>query len=186
MEEFLRQYGYLALTAGTFLEGETAILMASSLVPSGLFNGPAAVIFAFLGSFVSDWLYFTIGKLNGKYFVDKRPALKARLKPVQEFFTRNQVQVLVSYRFLYGFRVLIPLMIGMSNIHPLRFLAFSVVSGLFWASIVSAVGYGAGRFFHFTPQTFTENIALIIIGFVCVGMAIGFGMKRFAEKQFKV
>ncbi len=158
--------------------------MASSLVPSGLFNGPAAVIFAFFGSFVSDWLYFTIGKLNGKYFIDKRPGLKSRLQPAQEFFTRHEVQVLLTYRFLYGFRVLIPLVIGMSSIKPLRFLAFSIASGLIWATIVSLVGYGAGQFFHFTPQSFTENLALIIIGFVCAGMLIGFVVKQVLSSKF--
>jgi membrane protein DedA with SNARE-associated domain len=94
MEEFLLQYGYIALSIGTFLEGETAILVASSLVHSGFFQGPYTVIFGFFGSFVSDWLYFIIGRLNGKFFVDKRPKLKAKLAPVEKFFKTNRLQIL--------------------------------------------------------------------------------------------
>src|SRR5882672_5781512 len=99
MEDFLHQYGYIALTLGTFFEGETAILIASSLVHSGLFKGPYTVFFGFFGSFVSDWLYFIIGRLNGKYFIEKRPKMKERLRPTQEFFKTHRLQILFTYRF---------------------------------------------------------------------------------------
>lgn len=46
---------------GSFLEGETSILVASSLIHRGVFEGLYTVMFAFGGSFISDWLYFLIG-----------------------------------------------------------------------------------------------------------------------------
>src|SRR4051812_17644614 len=162
MEDFLLQYGYIALSIGTFLEGETAILVASSLVHSGFFEGPYTVIFGFFGSFVSDWLYFIIGRLNGKFFVDKRPKLKAKLLPVERFFRTNRLQILLSYRFLYGFRVLLPLMIGMSEIKALQFLTYSIVGGLLWASTVSIAGYAAGRLFDITPLSLQQNLIFIV------------------------
>jgi membrane protein DedA with SNARE-associated domain len=84
VDSFLEQYGYLALLIGTFFEGETAILVASSLIHQGLFEWPPTMIFGFAGSFISDWLYYFIGRLNGKYFIDKRPKLKA--KPLKTCF----------------------------------------------------------------------------------------------------
>lgn len=186
MEEFLLQYGYIALSIGTFFEGETAILVASSLVHSGLFGGPYTVIFGFLGSFVSDWLYFIIGRLNGKFFVDKRPKLKSKLAPVEQFFRKNRLQILLSYRFLYGFRVLLPLMIGMSEISMLQFLGYSVVAGLFWASTVSVVGYTAGRIFDLTPASLEQNIFFIVASFFCFGLIIGYFVKRFAERRMGI
>jgi membrane protein DedA with SNARE-associated domain len=186
MEEFLLQYGYIALSVGTFLEGETAILVASSLVPSGFFEGPYTVIFGFFGSFVSDWLYFIIGRLNGKFFVDKRPKLKSKLAPVEQFFRANRLQILLSYRFLYGFRVLLPLMIGMSEIKALLFLGYSIVAGLFWASMVSVVGYAAGRFLNLTPISLERNILFIVLGFFCFGLLVGYFVKRFAEKRMGI
>ncbi|MCU0420302.1 MAG: hypothetical protein MUC38_11680, partial [Cyclobacteriaceae bacterium] len=83
MEEFLDQYGYMALTVGTFLEGETAILLASSLIHRGAFSGLPTVLFAFAGSFVSDWIYYLIGRFNGQVFIARRPSLQARLEPMQ-------------------------------------------------------------------------------------------------------
>ena len=37
LQPLLDQYGYLALLVGTFFEGETAILLASSLIPQQIF-----------------------------------------------------------------------------------------------------------------------------------------------------
>jgi len=186
MEEFLYHYGYLALSVGTFLEGETAILVASSLVHSGFFNGPYTVIFGFFGSFISDWLYFIIGRLNGKYFIEKRPKLKEKLKPTQKFFKTHRLQILISYRFLYGFRILLPLLIGMSDIRPLHFLGYSLVAGLLWATTVSTVGYAAGQLFELTPSSFEENVLLIVLGFASFGMVVGYFVKRFAERKMKI
>ena len=183
MEEFLRHYGYMALSAGTFLEGETAILVASSLVHSGFFEGPYTVIFAFFGSFVSDWLYFLIGRLNGRYFVDRRPKLKARLLPAQGFFKSHRLQILVSYRFLYGFRVLLPLMIGMSDIRVFHFLGYSLAAGILWAATVSTVGYSAGILFDLTARSFEENALFVVLGCASFGLLVGYFVKRFAEKK---
>ncbi|NOT73920.1 MAG: DedA family protein [Cyclobacteriaceae bacterium] len=186
MEEFLHQYGYIALAIGTFFEGETAILVASSLVSSGFFKWPYTVLFGFFGSFVSDWLYFTIGRLNGKYFVDKRPNLKAKLAPTQKFFKTHRLQILFSYRFLYGFRVILPLMIGMSDIKVIQFLGYSILAGLMWATTVSSVGYIAGVAFELTPRSFEENVLFIVLGFSMFGLLVGYSVKRYAESKMKV
>jgi membrane protein DedA with SNARE-associated domain len=183
VEKFLDQYGYIALTVGTFFEGETAILVASALIHKGLFEGPYTVLFGFAGSFISDWLYYIIGRLNGKYFIEKRPKLKAKVAPVQHFFEVNKIQILFSYRFLYGFRVVIPLVIGMSNIKPMQYLFYSLVSGLIWAATVSTVGYFIGRFLNIKTSVFEENILFVVIGFACFGMLVGYTIKRFAFKS---
>jgi membrane protein DedA with SNARE-associated domain len=185
MQEVLDQYGYLALTIGTFFEGETAILVASSLIREGVFEGPYTVLFGFAGSFVSDWLYFLIGRFNGKYFVARRPALQAKLAPVNRFFVRHRLQVLISYRFLYGFRVVIPLMVGMSGVRPTQFLLFSVLSGLLWATLVSSLGFGLGTLFQLTTQSFEDNLLVILGSLALVGLTIGWTVNRFVTRQMQ-
>lgn len=183
MDEFLDEYGYIALLIGTFFEGETAILVASSLIHRGIFEGLYTIFFGFAGSFISDWLYYLIGRVNGKYFIEKRPQLKARLRPVQHFFEEHRVQILFSYRFLYGFRVIIPLVIGMSNIRPIQFLGFSIVSGLIWSTTVSTIGYFIGRFLDLKTSVFEENIFYIMLGFAGFGLLLGYTIKKIAFKK---
>ncbi|HEY4655338.1 MAG TPA: DedA family protein [Cyclobacteriaceae bacterium] len=183
MEQFFSDYGYAALTAGTFLEGETALLVASSLVHAGLFDMPGTVFFGFAGSFLSDWLYYLIGRFNGKYFIERRPKLNARVDPVRRFFASHRVQILFSYRFLYGFRVIIPLLIGMSGIRPLQFLGYSLAAGLLWASVVSATGYFLGRALNIGTEAIGENIFYIIAGFAAFGLVIGYSVKHLAMRR---
>lgn len=183
MEKFLDEYGYLALVVGTFLEGETAILVVSSLTGTGMFSLPAVIMFGFLGSFMSDWLYYLIGRLNGKYFIDRRPALKQKALPVIKFFERYKLPILVAYRFLYGFRLVIPLVIGMSGVRPMQFLGFSIISGLIWATSVSTAGYYAGLIFNVTASTFRENFLVIVAAFALCGITLGFAVNRFVFRN---
>ncbi len=186
MEDFLLQYGYLALILGTFLEGETALLVASSLAYAGVFSVPETVFFGFLGSFLSDWTYFLIGRLNGNLFVERRPALKLKLEPAQRFFEKNRLQILISYRFLYGLRTILPLMIGLTGIRPYLFLAFSIVTGFLWSSLVGGAGYLAGSYFGLTAEAFEDYGILVILGFGIIGTLVGLTIKRFAEHRLKM
>ena len=183
MESFLEEFGYIALMIGTFFEGETAILIASSLIHEGFFSAAPTVVAGFAGSFVSDWLYYLIGRVNGKYFVDKRPKLKSRLAPVNALFEKHRLPILLSYRFLYGFRVIIPIVIGMSGVRPIQFLFFSVASGLVWASVVSSAGYLAGRYFAIQTSLLEEILALIIIVFASIGLVMGYTMKYIVDRS---
>lgn len=186
MENFLAQYGYFALLLGTFMEGETAILMASSLIHRGLFNFPMTVLVAFSGSFISDWIYYLIGRLNGQYFLAKRPALNTKVKPITDFFHHHKLQILFSYRFLYGFRVLIPIVIGMSGLKPIQYLFYSTVTGLLWATAVSTTGYWIGRILEIKVQSFEDNLLFIVLGFASLGFLIGYGIKHLAMKKMHV
>jgi len=186
MEEFLDKYGYFALLIGTFFEGETAILVASSLSHTGLFKIPYTVFFGFAGSFISDWIYYLIGRLNGKYFIERRPKLKERIEPVTRFFNHHKIQILFTYRFLYGFRVIIPLIIGMSGIRPLQYLGYSMATGLIWATVVSTTGYYIGKFLNLKTEVFEENIFFIILGFALFGLLVGYTVKRFAQKEMDI
>ncbi len=183
MEKFINEFGYIALMVGTFFEGETAILTASSLIYRGLFEFPFTVLAAFFGSFVSDWIYYLIGRLNGKMFIAKRPKIEAKVKPITDFFHRHKFQILFSYRFLYGFRVVIPLVIGMSGLPPLRYLFYTIVTGLIWATTISTAGYWAGRLLTIEVKTFENNFLYIMLGFAALGLAISYMVKKIAMRD---
>jgi len=135
---------------------------------------------------MGTWLYFAIGRLNGKYFINNRPNLEVKLRPTQKFFKTHRLQILFSYRFLYGFRVILPLMIGMSDIGVIQFLGYSFAAGMLWATTVSSVGYLAGVIFELTPTSFEDNVLLIILGFSLFGLLVGYTVKKYAEKRMGV
>ncbi len=183
MQEFLDNYGYLALMVGTFFEGETAIMVVSSLIHRGLFQFPLTVLAAFFGAFMNDWIYYLIGRLNGIYFLAKRPKMKAKTQLLTGLFNQHKISVLFSYRFLYGFRIVIPLVIGMSGLKPISFLFYSIATGLFWATVVTTVGYFVGIVLKVEPDSFERNFLFIVFGFASFGLLIGFMINLFLKKQ---
>src|SRR5260221_8118448 len=183
MEKFINEFGYFALMIGTFFEGETAILTASSLIYRGFFEFPWTVFAAFFGSFASDWIYYLIGRLNGKVFISKHPKIQSHIEPVTRFFHTHKFQILFSYRFLYGFRIIIPLVIGMSGLKPTSYLFYSVVTGLLWATTISTIGYLAGRLLNLQTKHFEANFIFIMIGFALIGLAIGLIVKRITMQK---
>jgi membrane protein DedA with SNARE-associated domain len=109
--------------------------------------------------------------------------MKMRMEPIQQFFKTHRHQILFSYRFLYGFRAILPLMIGMSGVKPLQFLGYSLLAGVLWATLVSVVGYWGGIIFELTPSSFEQNLLVVIVGFAVFGMLVGLAIKTFAEKR---
>jgi membrane protein DedA with SNARE-associated domain len=183
LEELLRSFKYLALMTGTFVEGETAILLASIMIYRGLFFLPYTVFFGFLGSFISDWVYYLIGRMNGKRFVERRPALAQRAAHVTLFFQKHRTQILFSYRFLYGFRVIIPLVIGMSGLSPRQFLFYSIAAGISWATIVTCIGYAIGAFFEVDGDDIRNNILFVVLACAGVGLMVGYFARKVLWKE---
>ena len=51
-----------------------------------------------------------------------------------------------SVRFLYGMRLVGPLVIGASRVSPVKFICINLLGALVWATLFAGIGYGAGEF----------------------------------------
>ena len=63
-ESFIRDYGYWALLVGTFLEGETILIIGGLSARLGILELPYVMLIAFIGSFFGDQFYYYIGYLK--------------------------------------------------------------------------------------------------------------------------
>jgi len=141
----LSSYGYLALFIGTFLEGETILIIAGFIAATtGALSLPLCILAAFLGSFAGDQTAFYIGRYN-KNFLEKRlKKWECRIEKVHRLLEKHQVLVLVSFRFFYGFRNITPFAVGTSNISPLRFFLLNGIGACIWAISFGVGGYYLG------------------------------------------
>jgi membrane protein DedA with SNARE-associated domain len=71
LECLVRNYGYWALLAGTFLEGETILIIGGLLAKLGLLKLSTVMGIAFIGSFSGDQVYFYIGRFKGRELLKK-------------------------------------------------------------------------------------------------------------------
>jgi membrane protein DedA with SNARE-associated domain len=145
VEQLITQYGYFALLIGTFLEGETIVVIAGVLAQRGFFELPLVIMVAFLGTFVADQFFFYLGRFKGRSYLQARPHWQRRADRVLDLLHRHQLPVIIGFRFLYGFRSVTPFIIGSSGFNPIRFAILNAFGTLIWAGLIGTLGYTFGR-----------------------------------------
>ncbi|MCO6479483.1 MAG: VTT domain-containing protein [Phaeodactylibacter sp.] len=143
MTEWLASLGYLGALLGAAFEGEISFLAVLQAVRLGYLNFYYVLLSVFVGAQAVDWFIFLAARRGGTAVLERHPGLEARLRRMSRLLERRSTLLLLSYRFLYGFRIVLPTLFGVSSITKRRFGLLSFISTLLW---VSAIGYG-GYFF---------------------------------------
>ena len=145
MEDFLQQFGFVASVVGGLLQGEIVYLTAMLTVSMGYLNPYSVALAFFLGSLARDWATFWFARKKGEKWVNKKPKLQARAVKVSQQLEQSPIWVLVTYRFIYGFKIVILLVAGISKI-PWPTVAFwTSVSTALWIGVFGALGYYCGN-----------------------------------------
>jgi membrane protein DedA with SNARE-associated domain len=145
MEELISTYGYTAIAIGSFLEGETILVLGGFAAHRGYLELPWVIAWAFVGTLFGDQLYFYIGRVKGQRFIQKRPAWQAKSEKLLRMLDRHQVWLILGFRFLYGLRTVAPFLIGASDVSPKRFLVLNIVGASVWAIVIGTLGYLFGH-----------------------------------------
>lgn len=143
--EWVQSYGYAAVAAGTFLEGESVLLVAGAAAARGHLALPVVIAIAAFASFLGDQLYFWVGHRYGAALLARFPSLQPRAARVNGLLERHHLLVILSIRFLYGLRVAGPIAIGMSRVSWSRFMLLNGLAAILWALLIAGAGYGAGH-----------------------------------------
>ena len=147
LEYITAEYGYWALLVGTFFEGETVVVMGGLLANFGYLNLSFVILVSFIGSLIGDQFFFFIGRYKGQEFLSKRPLWKARSEKVQSYIEGYRTAFMIGFRFMYGFRNIIPLMFGASRVKTSHFFVCNVIGALAWAVTIGTGGYLFGSAF---------------------------------------
>lgn len=145
MEHFLEQYGYLALFAGTFLEGETILILAGFLAHRGYLQFQWVVAAAFAGSLFGDQLYFYIGRMFGRKLIARSDHLRFAAEKVHRKLAEYENIFILSFRFIYGLRTASPIIIGTSGVSAAKYTVLNALSAAVWAVSFSSLGYFFGK-----------------------------------------
>jgi len=145
LESLLHSYGYAALLIGTFLEGETILVLGGVAAHLDYLALPWVVACGFVGSLCGDQLYFYLGRRHGSEFLARRPTWQARSRRAHRIFERHPVLLILGFRFLYGLRTITPFVLGTSNVPYPLFSVLNAVGAGIWASLVALAGYYFGQ-----------------------------------------
>lgn len=139
------QYGYLALFVGTFLEGETILILGGLAAQQGLLELPGVMAAAFAGSLLGDQFAFLIGRKWGRRIISRFPTWQEKIVKIQEKSGRYLDLWMLSFRFFWGLRNPTPFVLAMGNVSQLRFASLNAVGALVWAVVGAGGGYLFGN-----------------------------------------
>ena len=141
LESIVDTYGYVAVLLGTFLEGETILVLGGFAAHRGYLALPGVILAAFIGSLCGDQLFFFLGRRHSQGVLARRPAWKARADQANRLLERFRTPFILIFRFLYGLRTVSPFVIGMSSVPARQFIPLNAIGALVWAVVVGTGGY---------------------------------------------
>ena len=145
LEHAIDSYGYFALVVGTFLEGETILVMGGLAAKLGYLKLPWVIVSAFVGTLCGDQLFFFLGRYRGPWILRRFPAWEGRVDKVHGFLDRHRIPIIIGFRFVYGFRTITPFVLGMSRVPIIQFVALNILGAALWASFIGSLGYAFGE-----------------------------------------
>jgi membrane protein DedA with SNARE-associated domain len=141
-------YGYWAVAIGSFLEGETVLALAGFAAFRGYLDFYLVCVVAGLCGFAGDQVYFFLGRYRGAKMLARFPNFHERAQKFDALLERYHAPLIVALRFMYGFRILGPVMLGMGRVPSWKFMLYNFIGAAIWAPLVAGVGYLFGNVLH--------------------------------------
>jgi len=166
-KDLIQTYGYWALLIGTFLEGETILIVAGALAGQGLLELPYVILSALAGGMAGDQLHFFIGRYKGQWILSKFANQRERLEKVLRLVQRHRILLVLIFRFMYGLRTITSFTLGMTRMPIWLYAPLNAVGAAVWAATFASAGYLFG--YHVLPMF--KHYRLKFLAVVClVGM----------------
>ena len=142
----LATYGYLAVFIGCLLEGETILLLGGLAAHQHVLKLLPVIGYASLAGMLGDQLLFWIGRYFGARLLPRLHKQQAVIDRVTQMINQHPAVSIFSVRFLYGMRLVGPMVIGACKVSPLKFTCFNALGAAAWATLFASAGYWAGEF----------------------------------------
>ncbi|WP_336219275.1 DedA family protein [Citrobacter amalonaticus] len=169
----IAHYGYAALVIGSMAEGETVTLLGGVAAHQGLLKFLLVVISVALGGMIGDQLLYLLGRQFGGKILRRFSRHQDKIQRAQKMIQRRPYLFVIGTRFMYGFRVIGPLLIGASHLSPKIFLPLNILGALIWALIFTTLGYVGGEviapWLHNLDQHLKHWIWLILAVVLVIG-----------------
>ena len=167
LEELIRLYGAAVVFAGTFLEGETIVVLAGFLAHQGIVDPYLVAGSAFAGSFLGDQLWFYLGRRHAAHPLVTRITGRPLFARVMNRIAEHQTIFILSFRFIYGIRTVSPVALGLSRVTARQFLLLNAIAAAVWAVAFTLLGYLFGK----AVETYLGSIKAIehklLLGAAC-------------------
>ncbi|MDB5047078.1 MAG: Inner rane protein YabI [Fibrobacteres bacterium] len=159
---------------GSFVPGQTMVLLAGFMVKQGILDFGDLVFFAAAGAILGDLMGYLAGRSYGEALLTrygKYVMLKQeRFDKVKMLLHQYTGRTLVLGRFNSLTRSFSPFLAGSSGIPFLKFIVYNILGGFCWSLAFVSVGYVFGKSFEIASRFIGQfmAIALILSGIIIV------------------
>jgi membrane-associated protein len=169
---------------GLLVPGETAIVVGGVVAERGAVTLPALIGLVWVAAVGGDLVSFLLGRRYGRAFLDAHGA-RLRIRPeqverVERLFDRHGGKAVLVGRFVGILRALLPFVAGASRFPLRRFLPFTALGALGWATTFTLVGYGFSESFESAGRDASRIVlaAALLAGVVMLAAAVRSGRLR--------
>jgi len=141
MLDALVSNAYWLLYAGTTMEGETALLLASLAAHQGLIELTWVIIIAFAGATTGDQISYQMFRRFGPAMVARNATLKRRTEKARRLLAGHPVKFIIVSRFFWGLRSACMLALAASDVPTRVFAPANLAACALWATVVGSLGY---------------------------------------------
>jgi membrane protein DedA with SNARE-associated domain len=140
------------------------------------------IALAMVAGFLGDQFYFYLGRLKGPKLLARFPHARERAQRFDAMLARWHAPLIIGIRFMYGFRVVGPILLGMGRVPAWKFLVYNFIGAAIWAPLIACIGYFFGSAVH-TALGHLKRYELWVFGAVAlVGLLFAL-YHHFREEQ---
>jgi membrane protein DedA with SNARE-associated domain len=178
--EFWEEWGnlaYLAAALWAFFEGETFVLIAAALGAATGVVDPWLLMFSvWIGSFLGDQTWFTLGRRFGPGVLKRFPSAEAKVARASGLLDRYGVLFVLTFRFLYGIRNVASAACGIAGMDHRKFAALNFCAAGIWSASFVAAGWFLGALLGPTRL-------LWVLGGTAVAVILFFVLRRHLRRR---
>ncbi|MEW5561405.1 DedA family protein [Enterobacter asburiae] len=181
INSLISHYGYAALVVGAVAEGETVTLLGGVAAHQGLLRFWLVVASVALGGMIGDQVLYLLGRHFGGRLIKRFSRHQKKIGKAQRLIQNRPYLFVIGTRFMYGFRVIGPVLIGASRLPPKIFLPLNILGALVWALLFTTLGYLGGEvigpWLHQLDQHLKHWAWLIIVVAAVIAVRVWFWRK---------
>lgn len=175
MEDFIKEWGYLALFLYSFGGGFVGLVVAGVLSYAGDLNIVVSIVVAASANFMGDQFLFYMARTNKLYANDTMKKYGRKVALAHLMMRRYGSTVVFIQKYIYGIKTLIPLAMGLTKYSFKKFTFFNALAAILWACVVGYASFLMGE----VLLTYAEDYKYYGIAIL---LAIVFAMSYFFKK----
>jgi membrane protein DedA with SNARE-associated domain len=168
MEEFIKDWGYIALFLYSFGGGFLGLAVASVVAYSGDLNIYICVLVAGISNFIGSQFLFFLARKNKNYAKDMMKKYGRKIALTHLLMQRYGSFIIFIQKYIYGIKTLIPLAMGITKYSAVKFSVFNAMATTLWACVIGYLSFIAGEYL----LALGEEFKYIGLGIVVLIIAI--------------